>query len=236
MCWKDPTQNQCYAVTEGNLNWWATLIVRAPLNIRYYSSLTGPLQVKDPVTYSAEKKPLEINVYGAPPRSRAPGREMAVSQPPPLPPMGFPYAYYPPPYAPMPPWYSQPPPSSFNPVQPAPALAPTLDRAATKPTIKVSYPQITTWLAYCDRHADRRGEDFSALASKFDKEGFRRLNQLTGARVTVEKLSEWLNIGKGTADLLMGYAEEDVELCKAGNFTMAFADGADFDQAEGLER
>jgi len=57
---------------------------------------------------------------------------------------------------------------------------------------------------------------------KFDKEGFRRLNQLTGDRITVEKLSEWLGIGKGTADLILRYAEEDItaiQVC-AGAFQM----------------
>jgi hypothetical protein len=43
----------------------------------------------------------------------------------------------------------------------------------------------------------------------------------------VEKLSNWLNIGKGTADLLIEFAEEDMELIKAGTFSMALADGLD---------
>ena len=48
----------------------------------------------------------------------------------------------------------------------------------------------------------------------------RRINQLTGPRMTVEKLSEWLSIGVGTADLLIQYAEEDVVLIKNGLFSM----------------
>ena len=38
--------------------------------------------------------------------------------------------------------------------------------------------------------------------------------------MSVEKLSEWLNIGKGTADLIIQYVEEDVELVKAGMFNI----------------
>jgi hypothetical protein len=103
----------------------------------------------------------------------------------------------------------------------------------TKPAIKINYPTIDTWLKYCDKHPDRRGENFSAHAKKFNQEGYRRLQQLTGNRVSVEKLSDWLGIGKGTADLLIGYAEEDVELLKSGEFTMTLpGDGMDTDELE----
>ena len=80
----------------------------------------------------------------------------------------------------------------------------------------VNYPMITEWLTFCDNHPQRSGEDFGSLVPKFDKEGFRRLHQLTGDRITVEKLSDWLGIGKGTADLILGYAEEDVAAIRAG--------------------
>jgi hypothetical protein len=49
------------------------------------------------------------------------------------------------------------------------------------------------------------------------------MNQLTGPRMTIEKLSEWLSIGVGTADLLIQYAEEDVALIKSGSFSMKLA-------------
>ena len=39
-------------------------------------------------------------------------------------------------------------------------------------------------------------------------------------------LSNWLAIGKGTADLLIQYAGEDMELVKAGTFSMELADGS----------
>ena len=34
--------------------------------------------------------------------------------------------------------------------------------------------------------------------------------------MTVEKLSEWLGIGKGMVDIIIELADEDVELVKAG--------------------
>jgi hypothetical protein len=84
----------------------------------------------------------------------------------------------------------------------------------------VIYPSISDWLNYCDSHPNRAGEDFKTHIAVFDRHGYRRINQLTGPRMTVEKLSEWLSIGVGTADLLIQYAEEDVVLIKNGLFSM----------------
>jgi hypothetical protein len=102
-----------------------------------------------------------------------------------------------------------------------PPPVPNLTPAAPQQSSNVEYPQIGTWLMYCDRHPARSGENFNAYAQKFSDEGYRRINQLIGARISVEKLATWLGIGKGTADLLIQYAEEDVELVKAGSFVMA---------------
>ena len=55
---------------------------------------------------------------------------------------------------------------------------------------------------------------------KFDQQGYRRINQLVGTHMSVEKLSDWLGIGRGTADLIIQYAEEDMELLKANKFSM----------------
>lgn len=38
--------------------------------------------------------------------------------------------------------------------------------------------------------------------------------------MSVENLSNWLEIGKGTSDLIIHYAEEDMALVRDGNFTM----------------
>ena len=90
------------------------------------------------------------------------------------------------------------------------------------PIQPIDYPLIAEWLGQCDSNPQRTGEDFASLVPKFDKEGFRRLHQLTGDRITVEKLSEWLGIGKGTADLILRYAEEDITAIqvRAGAFQM----------------
>ena len=137
--------------------------------------------------------------------------------------MQMPYSYYPPPALP-PVWYTQGPQPAigFAPPNPVPAQAGVA--LAANQAVAVVYPLIRDWLEYCDRHPGRCGEDFAAHGEKFDKEGYRRINQLARDRITVEKLSEWLQIGKGTADLLIGYAEEDIGLIKAGMFTMTLAD------------
>ena len=82
--------------------------------------------------------------------------------------------------------------------------------APSPPVQPLDYPLISEWLSQCDDHPQHAGEDFTSLVLKFDKEGFRRLHQLTGDHITVEKLSEWIGIGKGTADLILRYAEEDI--------------------------
>ncbi|KAF8812203.1 hypothetical protein BYT27DRAFT_7207642 [Phlegmacium glaucopus] len=100
----------------------------------------------------------------------------------------MPYGFYPPSYFPMPQWagFQQPPSSqAFGAPQPNP----------TAPTGPVKGPKISEWLEYCDR----KGENFSSLAYKFTKQ---------------ENLSNWLQIGKGTADLIIQYAGEDMALVR----------------------
>jgi hypothetical protein len=41
--------------------------------------------------------------------------------------------------------------------------------------------------------------------------------------MSVENLSSWLHIGKGTADLIIQYAEEDMALVRDGKFAMDLA-------------
>ena len=48
--------------------------------------------------------------------------------------------------------------------------------------------------------------------------------------MSVENLSNWLEIGKGTADLIIQYAKEDMVLVSNGKFTMDLEPaGPDFD-------
>ena len=134
-----------------------------------------------------------------------------------------PYGFYPPPY-PAHGWYPQLLPPNMNPALPAGIRMGNPSQPVPTGT---DVPKIGAWLKYCDNHPDRRGENFILHAGKFDEQGYRRINQLTGDRISVEKLSSWLSIGKGTADLLIQYAGEDMELVKAGTFSMELANGLD---------
>jgi hypothetical protein len=131
----------------------------------------------------------------------------------------LPYGVYPPP----PPfsYYGLP---NLNPMQfaglPPQALAPAPQPNPTVPQKHIRGPRISPWLQYCDRLPGREGENFSALAAKFENEGYRTIDQLTGSRMSVENLSNWFGIGKGIADLIIQYAEEDMPLVRDGNFTM----------------
>jgi hypothetical protein len=97
---------------------------------------------------------------------------------------------------------------------------PQLEAKPTGRQRHVRGPRIFVWLQYCDRVPGRDGEFFFGLADKFDQQGFRTIDQLTGSRMSVENLSNWLEIGKGTADLIIQYAEEDMALVRDGKFTM----------------
>ena len=142
------------------------------------------------------------------------------------------------PYPNMPPhplWYGQLP--MYNPLfpllhnlHPQQYMATSMTSVPPMQPVNVNYPMISEWLVLCDNHPQRSGENFSDLVPKFAQEGFRRLQQLTGDRITVEKLSEWLSIGKGTADLILRYAEEDIAAIHAGAFQMSPGAGSSHGQ------
>ena len=46
------------------------------------------------------------------------------------------------------------------------------------------------------------------------------INQLTSGCMSIENLSSWMNIGKGTADYIIQYADEDMVLMNNGEFKM----------------
>ena len=87
-------------------------------------------------------------------------------------------------------------------------------------------PHIYKWLQYCDCLPDCEGEFFFGLADKFEQQGYHTIDQLTGSQMTIENLSNWLEIGKGTADLIIHYAKEDMVLVRDGKITMEPAHGA----------
>jgi hypothetical protein len=137
----------------------------------------------------------------------------------------LPNPYFPQAYPNLPPhslWYGQVPYNLPFPLpHPQQYMAPPT--TSVVPTQHIEYPVIAEWLTYCDDHPQHSGEDFASLAPKFDKEGYRHVNQLTGECITVEKLAQWLGIGKGTADLIIMYAEEDMVAICAGMFQMSFS-------------
>ena len=132
----------------------------------------------------------------------------------------MPYGFYPPPhpYFANPMWGSLPPQASSQAPVPAPLLQP--NPTAPGPQKHIRGPNISAWLQYCDRLPGRDGENLSALTKSFDKEGYRTIDQLTGTRMSVENLSSWIGIGKGIADRIIQYAEEDMAFFRDGNFTM----------------
>jgi hypothetical protein len=105
-----------------------------------------------------------------------------------------------------------------------PPTAPMMPQDApvpnSSPTIPIRYPEISKWLHYCDTHPHRSGTNLSRHAWRFKQEGYLRIQQLATDRISVEKLSEWLGIGKGTADLIIQYAQEDVQLVRAGKLDL----------------
>ena len=46
------------------------------------------------------------------------------------------------------------------------------------------------------------------------------LDQLIGPGITIENLAGWLSLGKGTTDLIIRYAEQDVLLVKNRKFQL----------------
>lgn len=183
------------------------------------------LQVQDPDRFSAKSKPIQVTVQLNGVRRQGgrpdPNQPLDMQFPgAPTQPMAMPYGFYPPPHMyfphPMPQqgWPSMPPPS-FQPMAPGlPQSGPNV------PTKSVKGPAIRDWLNHCDRLPDRQDPSLYTLAGKFEEQGYRSIDQLTSSRITVADLSTWLGIGKGTADLIINYADEDMALVRKGMFKM----------------
>ena len=162
------------------------------------------------------EKPAEIKVELNGPRSRAPAAKA-----------GFPggqmlaYSGYPPP---MP--YGYPYPSPFGPPLPLMHQLPTgvhmggVTVSTEADESDFDYPSIAEWLNHCDRHPKRSSYKLGRYADVFEKEGFMSLDQLIGPRITIENLAGWLSLGKGTTDLIIRYAEQDVLLVKNRKFQL----------------
>lgn len=190
-------------------------------------------QVKDPHANPVNEKPAEVNVLG----NTARGRLAAKPSANPNDQVTFPYGCYPPPLMSPAMYYSSmvapqmpagffPPAPGFT-VPPSGFLPPPGPPTVPPPVLSqpLNYPLISEWIEYCDRHPNRVGGNLSSVIPKFQDQGFRYINQLTGSRVTIEKLSDWLSVGPGTADLIISYAEEDCKLIATGTFRMELPRG-----------
>ena len=179
--------------------------------------------------FTVEEKPRQINLFSNMPHrhggSSTHSESSAAMQAPAFP---MPFGFYPGP--PPNPFFANPmqwPGAGHSLPQPPGPLVQGHGVQQANPNIPLRHvrgPRIFDWLAYCDRVPGRDGEFFFGLADKFDQQGYRTIDQLTGSRMSVENLSNWLQIGKGTADLIIQYAEEDMALFRDGNFTMEPAD------------
>jgi hypothetical protein len=172
--------------------------------------------MREPSIYSIEEKPLHLNLLNNPPRRHGSSVISSMhAQPQAQAAFPMPYGFYPPPnpfFANSVQW-----PGAGFPQPPGPQAPPTAPPAA--PPRLVRGPDMLQWLAYCDR-VPGRGDFFYGLADKFNREGYLTIDQLTSNRMTVENLSNWLVIGKGTADLIIQYADEDMALVRDGKFRM----------------
>ena len=208
-CWHHKDEpGVCYPLTIGNINYWAARIVS-------YSccadELLGFSQISDPEAESENEKPLQLNLT---PSHHSSQSRTQLNSLPQLPMMPFPY--FPPPhmYFPLNPWpvNSQLAPSTSQP-------AGSHQNSTTWPK-SVKGPVISTWLCYCDNHPDCCGENLTTLTGNFDEQGYQTINQLTSACMSIENLSSWIKIGKGTADYIIQYADEDMALVNDGKFAM----------------
>jgi hypothetical protein len=165
--------------------------------------------------FSVEEKPRQLNLLNNQPRRH--GASTSTQAQHAAHPYPMPYGFYPPPPNPFFSGFPNPMqwPGAGIPHPPGPEASST-----AAPPRHIRGPRIHDWLQHCDRVPGREGEFFFGLAAKFDDQGYRTIDQLTNSRMTVENLSNWLAIGKGTADLIIQYAEEDMALVRNGNFSM----------------
>lgn len=197
-----------------------------------FHRLNGILQIQDPDRFSAKVKPIQVTAQqnGARHQGRKPDPNQPDAQFLGLPPQPtMPYGFYPSPHMYFPGmmqqqgWPSQPPPTGFH-----PSMMPGFQQPAPTASIKsIKGPAISDWLDHCDRLPDRQGPSFYILAGKFEQQGYRTIDQLTSSRMTVADLSSWLDIGKGTADLIITYADEDMALVRNGTFKLEPAPKSD---------
>lgn len=210
-CWHHTNHpGICYPLTIGNINYWVSLIVSYS-DFVFCTDVLNTIQLRNPEAYNENEKPSEINLTPSyrSPASRPPPQQQPMQ-------MQMPYPFYPPPHMYLPqqswPMNPQPVPSTSEPTR--------LHQNPLGWPKLVKGPAISAWLQHCDNHPDRHGDNLSTLAANFDTQGYRTIDQLTSGRMSIENLSSWVNIGKGTADYIIQYADEDMALVIDGKFVM----------------
>ena len=174
--------------------------------------------------FSVEEKPRHLNLSKARDHHSSASMQAQAAFP-------MPYGFYPPPN----PFFANPMqwpgfPQGPQPQAPGPQGYYGVPQAnPSAPLRNIRRPRISDWLRHCDHVPERDGEYFFGLADKFDRQGYRTIDQLTSSRISIENLSSWLEIGKGTADLIIQYAEENMALVRDGKFTMEPTQGVEMD-------
>ena len=168
----------------------------------------------NPNVYSEHVKPLELNLtvsHSSGSRQLHTSRNPDLYQPPAMPFLFYhaPYAYFP-----QKPWTT-----NLNPVPSTSQPVGLHQNPSGRPKL-VKGPAISAWLQYCDNHPDHAGNNLVTLATNFKTQGYRTIDQLTSRRISIKNLSSWMNIGKGTADYIIQYADEDMVLVNNGEFKM----------------
>ena len=92
--------------------------------------------------------------------------------------------------------------------------------AASAADADITFPDVSTWVTYCDRLPKRRRAQLGTLGNRLTQQGFFEIDQLTKDRISHSDLAQGLDIGIGTAALIVRYAEEDVAQVRAGTFNM----------------
>jgi hypothetical protein len=127
---------------------------------------------------------------------------------------------FPPAFMQLPPW------AMGMMVQPpaAPAIGITVPNPHTQPPpsgsddAEIIYPTINEWAAYCDANMKRaRLTRAGDIRGKLTQQGYVEITQLTSTCVSsATELAKAIDVGLGTAELIIRWADEDVEKVRAG--------------------
>ena len=94
---------------------------------------------------------------------------------------------------------------------------------STSPVAMAPIPLISNWLVHLDQHPERNqdGVVFVPFGSILKEKGFVRLSQLASKNVSISDLEVWLGVATGTTVSIKDYADEDLEVVRAGKLVIA---------------